>query len=116
MIYVIDDDEIMRECIAKACGNQEVHEFDNIITAMNAIDEIGLPNLIIMDVLLTGPDGFMFLNEMLSYEDTAKIPIVIVSAVDFQKKDLSVYGVVATLNKDTFVPGDIQRLVDKYAK
>lgn len=114
-IFVIDDDVVMRECIVKACGERKVCEFDNALAAMNAIIEGALPNLIIMDVMLTGPDGFSFLNELISYEDTARIPIVIVSAVDFGERDLSVYGVVESLLKDNFVPNDVRRLVKEYA-
>lgn len=114
-VFVIDGDAVMRECIAKACGGREVCEFDNALAAMNAIIDGALPDLIFMDVMLTGPDGFSFLNELISYEDTAKIPVVIVSAVDFAGRDLSVYGVVEILEKDTFRPDDVRRLVVKYA-
>lgn len=116
MIFVIDSDEIMRTCVVKACGEEKIREFDNVLVAMNAISDGVLPDMIIMDVMLNGPDGFTFLNELISYDDTAKIPVVIVSEVDFGTKDLSVYGVVATLNKDTFRPKDIKELVEMYAK
>ena len=116
MIFVIDDNEIMRSCVVKACGKNKVCEFSDAIAAMNAISEGEIPKMIIMDVMLTGPDGFTFLNELVSYEDTAKIPIVILSEVDFSKKDLSVYGVVAVLNKDSFKPSDVKELVETYAK
>lgn len=115
MIYVIDDDEIMRECIKRACGKRKVREFSDVLAAMAAIADDELPEMIIMDVMLVGPDGFTFLNELLSYDDAAKIPVVIVSAVDFNGRDLSVYGVVATLLKDTFLPEEIKELVERYA-
>ena len=49
--------------------------------------------MIFLDILLTGPDGFTFLNELISYSDTAKIPIVIVSSLDFSGKDLKVNSI-----------------------
>ena len=120
MIYVIDDDEIMSGCIANACRStrtgREAKEFREVLSAMAAISSGELPSMILMDVMLTGPDGFTFLNELISYEDTARVPVVLISTVDFKGKDLSAYGVVATLNKDSFTPDDVRRLVEQYAK
>ncbi len=116
MIYIIDGDEIMRRCVSRACGKHEVREFRDALAAMEAITDGELPDLIIMDVMLMGPDGFTFLNELISYDDTARIPVVIVSAVNFGGRDLSVYGVVEVLNKETFTPSDIRRLVKEYAE
>ena len=69
-----------------------------------------------MDILLTGPDGFTFLNELVSYTDTAKIPVVVVSSLDFSKHDLSVYGVVGILDKVTMLPQEITGYVREYGK
>ena len=116
MIFVIDDDEIMAECIAKATSSGDVLIFTNAIDAMQKISDGKIPELIFLDILLDGPDGFTFLNELISYEDTAKIPIVMVSSLDFGNKDLSTYGVVGMLNKDTMKPEDIKEYVRKYTK
>ncbi len=115
MIFVIDDDEIMAECVARAT-KREVQVFSNAIVAMQKITEGELPELIFLDILLDGPDGFTFLNELVSYEDTAKIPVVIVSSLDFSKKDLSMYGVVGILNKDTMEPKEIESYAEQYTK
>lgn len=116
MIFVVDDDEIMAECIARACRNSEVHVFSNAIEAMGAINEGVLPEMIFLDILLDGPDGFTLLNELVSYNDTAKIPVVIVSSLDFAGKDLSIYGVVSVLKKECMKPQEIYELVQQYAK
>lgn len=115
MIMIIDDDEIMAECIAGAIGG-DVLIYNNAIDAMDSIAEGNKPKIIFLDILLDGPDGFTFLNELVSYDDTAKIPVVIVSSFDFTKKDLSVYGVVGVLNKDTIQPKDIKRYVEQYTR
>ncbi len=114
MIFIIEDDIVMAKCIKNAAG-EDARIFSNAIEAIQALDT-ELPKLIFLDILLTGPDGFTFLNEMISYPDTAKIPIVIVSSLDFSGKDLSVYGVVGILNKDTMTPDDIKNYVRKYAE
>jgi len=114
MIYIIEDDEIMAECIARACKEGEVKIFPDAIAAMDAISS-EIPDLIFLDVLLTGPDGFTFLNELASYQDTAKIPIVIVSSLDFKGQDLSAYGVVGILDKSTMTPKDMEEYVKRYS-
>ena len=117
MIFVIDDDRIMAKCIARATGRdaKDVRIFGNVYDAINELSE-ELPEIIFMDVLLTGPDGFTLLNELSSYSDTAAIPIVIVSALNFAKVDLSEYGVIGVLNKEKMLPEEIREYVTKYTK
>ena len=115
MIFVIDDDEVMAGCIARACGG-EVQIYGNAIEAMETIAEGVVPDLIFLDVLLDGPDGFTFLHEMVSYTDTAKVPVVVVSSLDFAGKDLSVYGVVGVLDKAEMLPKEVRAYAAKYAQ
>lgn len=115
MIFVIDDERIMAECIAKAVGG-ETEIFTNAIEAMDEIANGKIPEMIFLDILLDGPDGFTFLNELISYDDTVKIPVVIVSSLNFDKMNLSTYGVVGVLNKDNMHPEDIKKYVKQYAK
>lgn len=115
MIFIIDDDKMMAECIKKVCQKDDVKIFSNAILAMEEISDGKIPDLIFLDILLDGPDGFTFINELMSYSDTANIPIVIVSSLDYSKADLSSYGVVGILNKDMMTPMEIKKYVDKYA-
>ena len=115
MIFVIEDDEIMAECIERACGRRaKVRKFADGILAMRAISEGEMPKLIFLDIMLNGPDGFTLMHELVSYADTAEIPIVIVTSLDMGGKDLSTYGVVGMLNKETMRPGEILGYVEKY--
>ena len=111
---MIDDNTEMAECVAVATG-RETKVFGNAIDAMNEISENGAPEMIFMEVLISGPDGFTLLIELVSYGDTAKVPIVVVSGVDFGGVNLSDYGVVGVLNKDTMRPEDVRMYVDMYA-
>ncbi len=117
MIFVVDDDEIMAGCVAGLCRDYgEVRIFSNAIMAMQTMDELGVPDLIFLDVLLDGPDGFTFLNELVSFPDTAKVPVVLVTSLDLVKVDLADYGVVQILKKDTMVPAEIKQICERYAK
>ncbi|MBR3180229.1 response regulator [Candidatus Saccharibacteria bacterium] len=117
MIFVIDSDVEMAECVALACeeSGHKVKIFHNAIEAMQALSS-DLPELIFLDIMLTGPDGFSFLNEMISYTDTARVPVVIVSGVDFKGVNLDIYGVVGVLNKDTMKPEDVKKYVAEFAR
>lgn len=113
MIYVVDDDEIMVECIANSIG-KETRCFSNAYEVMDSISDGEMPEMIFLDVLLDGPNAFTFLNELVSYDDTRRIPIVIVSSLDFNDKDLTEYGVVGVLDKDTMRPEDIKKYVSEF--
>lgn len=116
MIYVIDDNAEMAECIARACrGVDEVVTFADAITAMAEISGGEMPRLIFLDILLTGPDGFTFLNELVSYTDTGEISVVVVSSLDLGGRDLSIYNVVGTLDKEKMTPREIRSYAEKYA-
>lgn len=116
MIFVIDDDVHMAKCIERAVlrAGREVRIFSNAIEAMNLISDGVLPEMILLDILLDGPDGFTFLNELISYSDTARIPVVIVTSLDLSGRDLRDYGVVKILAKDTMKPSDIVTGVLEY--
>ena len=116
MIFVIDDDAIMAKCVARACEKCgfKTRIFGDAISAMAAIND-ELPEMIFLDILLSGPDGFTFLNELVSYSDTMKIPVVVISSLQFEERDLANYGVVAVLDKAKMRPEEIQDLAREYA-
>lgn len=120
--FVIEDEPVMAECVALAVESVDITASDGTVThphvevfndAVTAMEDLReqLPDLILLDVMLTGPDGFTFLNEMISYSDTAKIPVVLITTLDFNGRDLSHYGVVRILNKMTMTPDDIRDAV-----
>ncbi len=113
MIFIVEDDLVMAECIAKACQPHSVKIFPDAIAAVSALSK-PLPKLIFLDILLTGPDGFTLLHELASYQDSAQIPVVIVSSLDLKNHDLSAYGVVGILDKCQMTPSDIKFYVQKY--
>ena len=114
MIYIVDCNVLIAKCIKKATA-RPTKNFTNAIDCMNEISKGNLPTLIFLEILLDGPDGFTFLNELVSYTDTAEIPVVIVSSIDFKNQDLSSYGIVGILNKEEMTPINIKEYVEKYA-
>lgn len=120
-IYIIDDDSEIIECIEIAARQAltwanlsvSICGFTDALAAITAIDQ-EVPALIFLDVLLTGPNGFTFLNELASYTETARIPIIITSSLDLTNFDLSHYGVVKILSKESMSPSDIMQAVQEF--
>ena len=117
MILVVDSDEIMGGCLIRTFEKNKIsgHLSKNAIEAINFVADGGAPEMVFLDVMLTGPDGFTFLNEMASYADTMKVPVVIVSEKDFSGFDLSEYNVVGCLNKNIFKPEEVLFYAREYA-
>jgi len=122
LVYVIEDDPTMADVIALAArstvlfdaNHQETHPDVQVFNdAVEPISEMNseLPDVILLDVLLSGPDGFTFLNELISYHDTAKIPVVLITSLDLSDRNLEHYGVFRILDKGTMTPEDIRDAV-----
>lgn len=111
-IFILEDDMIFAKLYTKSLlktfPNSTISTFENAIDAINALpDGCTPPSVIILDVLLTGPDGFTFLNEIASYPDLSCIPIIIVSSLNFPMQTLESYNVKKILNKSTMTPKDL---------
>ena len=112
-IFIIEDDpdfaEIYQKHLKRNFPEIPLQIFYNAIEANAAFSELSeeeLPSLIILDVLLTGPDGFTLLNELLSYPETSQIPVLLISSLNLGQMSLHAYNVRAILNKETFTPAD----------
>ena len=117
LIYIVEDDRTMASCLSRILKTKgyNLKTFPNVPEVMNALDdEESLPDLIFLDVLLPGYDGFSFLNEISTYPDTSKIPIILVSSLDFCGKDLKIYGVKGILKKEEMTPKEILTYAERY--
>lgn len=122
-IFIIEDDpdfaEIYQKHLKRNFPEIPLQIFYNAIEANAAFSELSeeeLPSLIILDVLLTGPDGFTLLNELLSYPETSQIPVLLISSLNLGQMSLHAYNVRAILNKETFTPADFVDQVQKILK
>ena len=122
-IFIIEDDpdfaEIYQKHLARNFPEIPVQIFYNAIEANGAFSDLSkeeLPSLIILDVLLTGPDGFTLLNELLSYPETSQIPVLLISSLNLGQMSLQAYNVHAILNKETFTPADFVNQVQDILK
>ena len=112
LVYIIEDDSDMSGLFSRYLkGIARTRVFHDAISAISSIDR-DKPKMILLDILLDGPDGFSFLNEVVSYKETAKIPIVLVSNLFVgSASDFEDYGVVDIINKEIMIPDDIRESV-----
>lgn len=81
MIYVVEDDLDIREmeCYALRTGGFEVAAFERAEELYAAVTA-ELPQLILLDIMLPGEDGLSILRNLREREDTADIPVIMVTA------------------------------------
>lgn len=109
-VLVIEDDAWLAEqemrVLQKAGYRVKVSPYP--IAAIKEIDA-NRPDVIILDVLLTGSTAFALLHELQSYGDTGEIPVILCTnlAADLSLDNLSSYGVRRILDKTTMLPDDV---------
>ena len=119
-ILFVEDDQWLSELYVAALrrvSGLQVLVADSADAALGMLDK-GPINLIVLDMYLGAHNGIEFLHEILSYDDTNKIPVLILSAV--HEHDFSMprdrwlhYGVVEYLYKPTTKPAELVAAVKK---
>jgi len=115
-VLVIEDDQWFLSLVKKTLEREKITVVtaSNTIEGMVAINEM-VPDVIILDFFMPGPNALVLLHELQSYSDTAKVPVILCTnnASDIPKDTLSAYGVVLTLDKTIMYPDDIAVAVRK---
>ena len=112
-ILIIEDDKFLRELIAQKLY-KENFEVSEAVDGEEGIEKIKSekPDLILLDLILPGIDGFEVLSRMRDDPTVNSIPVIILSNLG-QKEDVErgmKLGAVDYLIKAHFTPGEI---VDK---
>ncbi|MFH1462721.1 MAG: response regulator [bacterium] len=109
-ILIIEDDKFLRELISQKL----LKERYNVSEAVDGEDGIKKiksekPDLILLDLILPGIDGFEVLSQMKAIPELSSIPVIILSNLG-QKEDVEKglkLGAVDYLIKAHFTPGEI---------
>lgn len=85
-----------------------VRSVSNAYMAMDMIND-QLPQVIVMNLQLSGTGGLNLLHELQSYTDTGKVPVVVCSdrATELSLDELRPYGVMRLLDTVTMQPQDL---------
>lgn len=114
-ILLIEDEPWLGELYAELLGREhEVTWLRDAYDAMDAVDN-DQPDVIVLDILLPWANGIQLLHELVSYADTATIPVVLFSAAlpdDLDADAMQRYGVVAMLDKTSTKPAQVVKVVN----
>ena len=81
IIYAVEDDAALQELYQYSLEYDfECHCFSNAESIYEALSQRSLPDLILLDIMLPGDDGFMILSRLKDDKATEHIPIIMVSA------------------------------------
>ena len=114
-ILVVDDDPDILDALRFMLEDSgyEVKTSEKGEYAENLHDTNGgLPDVIILDVLLSGKDGRLICQKLKSQEETQRIPIIMISAHPNAKQSVTAVGA------DDFIakPFDMDELLAKIAQ
>ena len=118
-ILIIEDDKFLREVIAKKLTT-EGYEIIEAVNGENGITQAGetKPNLILLDLILPGIDGFGVLTQLKENTGTKEIPIIILSNLSQENeiKRALALGAADFLIKANFTPSEIIKKIKKIKK
>jgi CheY-like chemotaxis protein len=83
-VLVVEDNEDSRELIIDLLGSQgyDVWAAENGMVALDLMRERGAPSLVLLDLTMPVMDGWQLHAAMKADQRFARVPVVIVSAVD----------------------------------
>ncbi|HWT39658.1 MAG TPA: response regulator [Dongiaceae bacterium] len=109
-VLLVEDDAWLAELEAAILtdAGYDVTLTPHGFAAIEQVDKT-LPDVIILDVLLTGTTAFTLLHELQSYSDTNTIPVILCTnmADQFDLPRLKPYGVRRLIDKMTMHPDDL---------
>lgn len=115
-VLIVEDDDWLAEQYGRvlAEAGYMVEFAPHALAAMDAIDTVR-PDVILLDLLLAGPNAFTLLHELQSHNDLASIPVIMCtnSADQIVDEDVRVYGVRHVFDKSTVRPDEIIAAIKK---
>jgi CheY-like chemotaxis protein len=115
-ILIVEDDEWLAEQYKRILSEAGIRT-ELVPHALAAIDSIDthLPDVLVLDLLLAGPNAFTLLHELRSHADLAAIPVILctTSADQIAEEDIAAYGVRQVLDKATMLPRDFVAAIKK---
>jgi DNA-binding response OmpR family regulator len=116
-VLIVEDDSWLanNHLTIMSVSGYEAFAVSSSEAAIQRIDNKA-PDIIVLDVMLEGGTAFALLHELQSYEDTARIPVILCSNIPGELLDhaaLERYGVRIILDKSTMRPYDLLTAVER---
>lgn len=118
-VLVVEDDEFLREVISQKL-NSEGFKISSTIDATSALKNIekSKPQVILLDLILPGMDGYEFLSQIKQNPASKDIPVIVLSNLG-QKEDIEramSAGATDYMIKANFTPAEIVQKVKDVVK
>jgi len=115
-ILIIEDDKFLRQLIAQKLL-KEGYDVSEAIDGEEGLKKVKeeKPDLVLLDLILPGIDGFEVLSQLGKDESVSQIPVIILSNLG-QKEDVERglnLGAIDYLIKAHFTPGEIIEKIKK---
>ena len=119
LILIVEDDKFLRELITRKL-TEEGYKISDAVDGEEGIEKIKKenPDLILLDLILPGIDGFNVLSQLKDNSKLSKIPVIILSNLG-QREDVEKglkLGAADYLIKAHFTPGEIVEKIKKTLK
>lgn len=115
-ILLIEDDEWLASSYKVELEKlgYECYQVGSSALAMDLVDE-KQPDIIVADVMLDDGTVIALLHELVTHQDTSRIPIILCSSLvsEVKLEDVSPYGVVALLDKAAVTPESLRIAVER---
>lgn len=100
-ILVVEDDTSIRELLVELLESEgyAVASAVNGLEGIKYLQSQGIPDLILIDLMMPVMDGYSFRSEQLKNDSWAKIPTVVMSAEANAKEKMKNFNITAFLSK-----------------
>ena len=117
IVLVVEDDPDIREVLEEMldAGGHRVLTASNGREALEVLDRVGSPCLVLLDLMMPVMSGFAFLEELQRRPDHERVSVLLISAnaqVESAARGTGVVGFV----KKPFDLDDVLALVDDHAR
>lgn len=113
-ILLIEDDRWLADglCLALSQAGHRIVTRHNAQQALLSLEEHAI-DIIILDLFLPGGNGIQFLQELRSYSDTMKLPVIVctTAAKQVPSQFTSQFNVLTVLDKTTLTPQILRQAV-----
>lgn len=115
-ILLVEDDGWLAE-LETAVLQHAGYEVTHVTHAEAAIEKVddAKPDVLVIDMLLTGTTALALLHELQSYPDTKDLPVILCTnlADGLSLDDMKAYGIRHIIDKTTMHPEDLVAAVRK---
>jgi CheY-like chemotaxis protein len=115
-VLVVDDEENVRRLVQETLKGQ-VTELREAADGEEALAEIARqkPDVVVLDLIMPGVDGFAVLERLQGDPETRTIPVIVLTArrLSAGERHALLERTVSLLDKSAYSPDELRRLVER---